>query len=479
MTKNDRVVDFDDLIEDAEEVADRPDIQVIEETILVGLLAPTLAPNILELTRPGDFHFLEHRIFAQVVYSLLREGAHVDDVTLRRRAEAVEVDDKEVDKLLEFAEKVRAKADNDPPPPGRVESYLDLFVDDVRLRVARAALAKTDQAFTKGDLTAAQVGAEIDRIASDLDVGGRIAGASMTEGEELEAFFAALEARQAPEHDFQGLDTGFPHLNRVINGLGAGLVILAASPSTGKTTFAKQVADQVVEGNKDAACLFVSLEQSKEELRIKTISRLSGVENRDIQRGRLDPTSEAWEKIVEGKEEFSVFADRMLILEGNRSTTADRIRLAARRLRHKTQVARLLIVVDYLHILPTDEDFKDIRQKVNFVTSELRRIGRDLDCPVLAISSINRASYEKGKPGLDVFKESGDIEFSADVALVMTEDKDKKKGDSNYLGVMRKWKRVNLDVVKNRNGERARIGLEFYPEVSRFREVDKNELPEG
>jgi replicative DNA helicase len=60
----------------------------------------------------------------------------------------------------------------------------------------------------------------------------------------------------------------------------------------------------------------------------------------------------------------------------------------------------------------------------------------------------------------------------------MTEDKDKSKGESNYKGVMRKWKRVNLDVVKNRNGERARIGLEFYPEVSRFREVDKNELPE-
>lgn len=479
MTNNDRVDDFDALLIEAEEVDDRPDTRTIEETILVGLLAPTLAPQILELTRAGDFYFLEHRDFAQVAYSLLREGAHLDEITLRRKAEAFEVDEEEVDKLLEFADKVRTKANDDPPPPGRVESYLDLFVDDAKKRVAWAVLGKTREAFSKGEQTAAQVGATIDRIASDLDIGGRIAGAGHIEAEELEAFFAALEARQSPENDFQGLDTGFSHLNRVINGLGAGLVILAASPSTGKTTFAKQVADQVVAGNEDAACLFVSLEQSKEELRVKTISRLSGVENRDIQRGRLDVKSPAWEKIVEAKTEFGDFADRMLLLEGDRSTTADRIRLAARRLRNKTESSRLLIVVDYLHILPTEEDFKDIRQKVNFVTSELRRIARDLDCPVVAISSINRASYDKGKPGLDVFKESGDIEFSADVALVMTEDKEKSKGESNYMGVMRKWKKVNLDVVKNRNGERARIGLEFYPEVSRFREVDKSELPEN
>ena len=70
------------------------------------------------------------------------------------------------------------------------------------------------------------------------------------------------------------------------------------------------------------------------------------------------------------------------------------------------------------------------------------------------------------------------MEFSADVALVMVEDKDKKKGDENYLGVMRNYRRVFLDVVKNRNGEKARIELLFFPAVSRFREAGNSALPD-
>lgn len=461
-----------------EEVEPKVDLRVIEETILVGLLSPTVAPRILEQTRPGDFYFDYHSRFAAVVYPMVTQGTHVDKVTFRAAAEDAEELEEDGDKLLAFADQVFATADREAPSTGKVVSYLEIFVADARRRLAKVTIEKAGVALDKGDLSPDQAVAALLRVASDLDVGRRLTGASKTEGEELEPFFAALEARQSPENDFQGLDTGFSHLNRVINGLGAGLIVLAASPSTGKTTFAKQIADNVVATHADAACLFVSLEQSKEELRIKTISRLSGVENRDLQRGRLLTSSPAWEKVVEAKESFKGFADRLQILEGDRATTVDRIRLAALQLRQKTQSGRLLVVVDYLQILPTEDGFADIRQKVNFVTSELRRIGRDLDAPVIAISSVNRAAYNTKSPALDVFKESGDIEFSADVALVMKDDPDKTKGDSNYLGVMRKWKKVFLDVVKNRNGEKARIALEFYPEVSRFREVSRNDLPE-
>lgn len=79
---------------------------------------------------------------------------------------------------------------------------------------------------------------------------------------------------------------------------------------------------------------------------------------------------------------------------------------------------------------------------------------------------------------MDAYKGAGDIEFSAGVALVMTEDKNAAKGDENYLGVIRQYKPVFLDVVKNRNGEKARIELRFFPAVSRFREVTKVRLPE-
>jgi len=471
--------DFDDILNDAEEIETGPDIRTIEETILVGLLDPTVATRILEATRPDDFYFEQHRQFAKMVFPMVGEGRHVDRVTLRDAAYFVD-DEEAVEKLLDFADAVITKSSDDPPSTGQVLAYLDIFTADAKRRLARTMIEKIGEELAKRDVTPEAAAGEVLRIVADLEATRRLSGADKTEGEELDAYFADLEARQSIDNDFQGLDTGFSHLNRVINGLTTGLIVLGASPSTGKTTFAKQIADHVIETHADAACLFVSLEQSKEELRIKTLSRLSGVENRDIQRGRMDTKSpsSAWTKVVEAKEEFKTWAGRMQVLEGDRLTTVDRIRLAALQLRQKTQAARLLIVVDYLQIVPTDDTFGDIRQKVNFVTSELRRIGRDLDAPVLAIASVNRASYGSRGGSMDVYKESGDIEFSADVALVMTEDKDATKGDENYLGVIRKWKPVFLDVVKNRNGEKARIELRFFPEVSRFREVTKTGLPD-
>lgn len=466
---------FDDVVFDAEEVETGPDVRTIEETVLVGLLDPTVAVRILEESRPGDFYFDLHRQFAKLAYPMVGEGRHLDRVTFR--AAAGEDGD---DKLLALADAVIAKASDAPPSPGQVLAYLDLFAADAKRRLAMAMINEVADKLRKSDVAPEAAAGEVLRIVADLEATRRLSGAAKTEGEELDAYFADLEARQSVDNDFQGLDTGFGHLNRVINGLTAGLLVLGASPSTGKTTLAKQIADTVLEKHPDAACLFVSLEQSKEELRVKTLSRLSGVENRDIQRGRLDTMTfaSAWTKVVEAKDAFAQWAGRLQVLEGDRMTTVDRIRLAALQLRQKTHADRLFIVVDYLQIIPTDASFADIRQKVGFVASELRRIGRDLDAPVLAVASVNRASYGSKGGAMNAYKESGDIEFTGDVAMVMVEDKEAAKGEENYLGVMRKWKTVYLDIVKNRNGEKARVEFRFFPEVSRFKEVAKSSLPE-
>ena len=480
-------IDFDALLIDNEDAVAGVDDRAVEATIVAGILDPTVAPSILEATRPDDFFFDAYRQAAFWLYRLAGRGRHIDRVTLRAAMAEEEGDvfvdnsladdDDPLRKTFDFVAQVIEDARRNAPPAGKVLSYLDIFVSKAKTRQARELLAKTAKALDDRKITPEGVAGDVLKAVVNLDATRRLSGAAQSEGEELDAYFAALEAAQSAANDFQGLDTGFSHLNRLINGLSPGLIVLGAMPSTGKTTFAKQIADQVVANHADAACLFVSLEQSKEELRVKTLARLSGVENRDMQRGRLDTQSPAWARVVEAKDAFAGFAGRLQVLEGDRATTVDRIRLAALQLRQKTEAARLLVVVDYLQIMPVEGNFGDTRQKVTFVTSELRRLARELDAPVLAIASVNRASYNAKGGSMEAFKESGDIEFSADVGLILVEDKD-RKGDANYLGVMRKWRGVNLDVVKNRNGERGRIRLEFLPEVSRFREVSKESLPD-
>ena len=466
---------FDDLVFEAKE-PDKPDVRVVEATLLAGCLSsPEAAARVVGETRPEDFYFEAYRRFAALVFPDLLEGRHVDRLTVSRK---VADDDPKREELLTLVDRIFAQVETSPPPLGQVEAYLTFFVEDAKKRLARHLVRKVGDTLDRGDLSPEAAAGEVFKIATDLEAARRLTGAFKSEGEDWPAYMTALEAAQDPAHDFLGLDTGFSHLNNVANGLMAGLFVLGAAPSTGKTTFAKQLADQVVDLNPDAACLFVSLEQSREELRVKTLSRLSGVENRDILRGRLDRALTGWKAVKEAALGYhGAVAGRFFILEGDKTTTPDRIRLAALQVKRATQAARLLVVVDYLQIVPTEEQYRDPRNRVDAVVSDLRRLARDLDAAVVAVSSVGRLYY--ANPTLAAFKESGGVEYGADLGAVMTRKADDPKGQSTFKGITgRQWKRVSLDIVKNRNGERSRIDFDFFPQVSTFVEKGKTSLPD-
>jgi replicative DNA helicase len=92
----------------------------------------------------------------------------------------------------------------------------------------------------------------------------------------------------------------------------------------------------------------------------------------------------------------------------------------------------------------------------------------------MAVSAIGRASYAEA--GLSAYKESGGIEYGADLAAILTPSKDKFKGEDPVEGVARRWDLVHCDIVKNRNGERARVDFRFFKAISRFVETDKSTL---
>ena len=129
---------------------------------------------------------------------------------------------------------------------------------------------------------------------------------------------------------------------------------------------------------------------------------------------------------------------------------------------------RVLIIVDYLQIIPVSNprDYGSTKDKVDALCSDLRRLARDLDSPVIAISSENRSAYkDNNKPTLAAFKETGGIEFSADVGGAFWTD---SKGGANERNVV-------LCIMKNRNGELANIKLMFKTDVATFVELEKED----
>ena len=148
--------------------------------------------------------------------------------------------------------------------------------------------------------------------------------------------------------------------------------------------------------NPETPCLFVSYEQSGFELMLKTISRFAKINSRDIQKGRLSEKEE--DRLQEAIGKYSNHASRIYIYEADGArTTTETIKAKARQLLKKHNVKRIFIAIDYLQLLPLANGLsnKTDKERIDRACSDLRRMARDLDSPVVAVSSLNRPSYNK------------------------------------------------------------------------------------
>lgn len=275
----------------------------------------------------------------------------------------------------------------------------------------------------------------------------------------------ARQARYEKGERITGLRTGFRHLDNLLNGLQTGLYVLGGAPSVGKTSFCKQLADQVSAEN-EVPVILVTYEQSKFELILKSLSRLSGIDNFSLQKGNIQDT----EDLVDAESKYyEESAPYIVTIEGDAITYLDKIKTYALRAMREKESDKCLIIIDYLQVIPAQEEFKDKRTRIDLVLSELRRLARDLNCPIWLVSSFSRKGYEQGAKGisLDVLKESGNIEYTADVVLIMGVE----EADLEDLK-----RPVQLRIIKNRNGTRGKVAFEFEPQFSRFSELGKEDL---
>lgn len=301
--------------------------------------------------------------------------------------------------------------------------------------------------------------------------------------------------------------TGFENLDKLLDGgLYAGLYCVGAISSLGKTTFCLQIADQVARSGNDV--LIFSLEMAADELTAKSISRLTynlanehKYDKKDaktttgILRGKRYALYNSREKqlINEAFEAYERYADHLYIIEGSEGLGTEQIRETVKQ--HISITGnRPVVMVDYLQIIAPYNERASDKQNTDHAVMDLKRISRDYEIPVVAISSFNRDSY--GSPvDLTSFKESGGIEYSSDVVIALQyEGMDYEKNDagtkqedekSRYARIQELKQNINkhakdgeavpvqLKVLKNRNGAKGDAFFRFIPMFNRFEESAK------
>lgn len=284
------------------------------------------------------------------------------------------------------------------------------------------------------------------------------------------------------------VSTGFIDLdNRLGGGLYEGLVIVGAISSLGKTAFGLQIADNIAKGDAQhdgRDVLIVALEMGRFELMARSVSRetFEAVDyekepqsvaktTREILNGQghelfneTDITA-----IRDAQAAYNRYGDHVFILEGIGNIGVAQIRRAVEK--HVEVTGQVpIVVVDYLQLLAPDDPRATDKQNIDKAVLELKRISRDFRTPVLAISSFNRTNYQN--PALmESFKESGAIEYSADV-LIGLQLEGAGRQDFDVDEAKRKEpRRIEAVILKNRNGRTGeRLNFSFYAAYNCFEE---------
>ena len=304
---------------------------------------------------------------------------------------------------------------------------------------------------------------------ADNSIGQYITGGRMQE--EIKAFIAASDVK-----------TGFYQFDRLAGGLYPGLYVIGAISSLGKTTFVQQLADNVAAAGKPV--LFFSLEMSMLELASKSISRKTAQLDYANAVSSLKIRAGVTSRLVEQATEAYTAAvgDKLQVIEGGFNTTVDSIADYARAYMLQHENSRPVIIVDYLQVLQGAQK-GTVRENIDYNVVELKRLARALDVPVIVISSINRGNYLL-PIDFESFKESGGIEYTADVVLGLQlaclDDNpvfQKEKAIMEKREVIKKAKAENprlikLVCLKNRYGRPDwTITYKYYPQYDYFMET--------
>lgn len=266
--------------------------------------------------------------------------------------------------------------------------------------------------------------------------------------------------------------TEFVDLDRLLGGLKrADLVILAARPSFGKTSFALNIAFNAALHQNASVAIF-SLEMAKEQLAQRLLASHAEV---DSQRLRLEHlNAEERGKLAEA---IGLLSQAPIYVDDTATVRVPEMRARLRRLHQESPLD--MVIIDYIQLIPGTMGYQNRVQEMTEISRSLKALARELSVPVVAVSQLSRAVQQRSPPipQLSDLRESGSIEQDADVVMFLhREDRAPTDPDSPAAaGAPRGI--VDVMVAKHRNGPTGKVSLRFVEQYTRFVSLERFRSP--
>jgi replicative DNA helicase len=429
-----------------------------ERAVLGAVLADnTLLDSLAEVVHPDDFASPAHSQIFSAMLKLSGSSRQVDHLTLAEEL-----------KVLGHLAAVGGPAylmslDQVVPVPGNAVQYAKI-VKDQALRRRLAGAGREIQ-----ELASQETG-ELDALLDEAErkvfllAEKKRVGDLRPVSELMEHTLDLLDKMKTATTGITGLSTGYVDLDNALTGLHGGeLIILAARPGCGKTSFAMNIATHVGLAEEPKAAAIFSLEMPADQLLMRLLASSARVDMKKLRGGRLTPHDE---------EKFQEMAGKLynapIYIDDSGGLSPFDLRAKARRLKQKDP--RLsLIIIDYLQLMHQKGKVESRQLEVAEISRALKQLAKELEVPIIALSQLSRKVEERkgGKPMLSDLRESGSIEQDADVVMFIHRE---DQGDGEGGGEPRASTAipVQLIIAKQRNGPIGEIDLIFLAEYTRF-----------
>jgi replicative DNA helicase len=419
-----------------------------EKSVLGAILIDENAIiKVIETLRPQHFYKGAHNSIYECAINLYEKREPIDLITLPQELKSKKLLT-EIGGISYLTELV-----NFVPTASNVEAYSKIIIDTALRRSLISASAKINEmAFEKSEIGGLLDEAEQELYAVSQD---RLHQDFVPISETLQITFERLDEMSKTKGALRGVPTGLKAVDRMLSGFQKeNLIILAARPSVGKSSFAINCAQYAATTHKKAVGLF-SLEMGREQLVDRMISAQGDIDNWRITTGNLQEEDFERYGVAAGE-----LAEAPIYIDDTPGIGILELRTKARRLQMDKKVD--LIIVDYLQLIH-GRYIESRTQEVSEISQALKNLARELKIPVLALSQLSRAVEIRGgdkRPQLSDLRDSGSIEQDADVVMFLYRPNEEDRINHKLL------------IAKHRNGPTGEIDLFFKADRTRFFEAE-------
>lgn len=426
------------------------DIKAEQAVIGSMLLDRNMIVEVADILTRDDFYYSQYGLIFDAMVALYNEGKPVDLLTVSNKLKEMGAPDNV--SSMEYIGETLAVVDYS----GRAKDYAEIVQDKAILRRMIRFTEQTTEACYAGKTKVADL---LDASEKELfNISQHKSGSTDFVDMKTVALnvLDAIEESSRRKSKVTGVPTGFIDLDEKLAGLhGSELILIAARPAMGKTAFALNIAQNAAMRNGVPTAIF-SLEMSKEQLATRLIAMDSMVDSQSIRTGQLMDSD--WDKLIDSTHRVG---STPMFIDDTPGISVSELRSKCRKLKQTQNLG--LIVIDYLQLMNGSGHRESRQQEISEISRSLKKLARELDVPVIALSQLNRAAdaREDHKPVMSDLRESGAIEQDADVIMFIYRD-DYYNKESEKPGI------AEIIVAKQRNGSTGPVELVWLGQYTKF-----------